>query len=136
MIFLLLDRVHIIKMLPYGIIYGLTYTIMTMAAFVRGGPTRTNNSSQAAENKGTVRSSPRVASKALDGVERAKIITEQVNREGVGSAERHPVPAGINFVCDVCQVVLNNVPVHDAHWVHACTGTLHVLSDVLTATPN
>lgn len=108
---------------------------MAMLSFVSGGAARTVPATQA-ENRGTLRSSPRVASVALDGVERAKIITEQVNREGVGSAERHPVPAGINVVCDVCQVVLDKLPTHHAHWHHVCVGTLHIVSGVLTASSN
>lgn len=109
--------------------------IMTLLAFASSGPASTAPLTQA-ENRSALRSSPRVASVTLDGVERAKIITEQVNREGVGSAERHPVPAGINVACDVCQVVLDKLPSHHAHWHHLCAGTLHIVSDVLTASPN
>jgi len=116
--------------------------IFIMSPFVRNLPVTTSPSSSSSSSssrkrrRSRARASPRASAAARNGVERAKIITEQFNRKSVGSASRHPVPAGINFVCDVCQVVLDKMPDNHAHWHHACTGALHVVSDVLTASSN
>ncbi len=76
-----------------------------------------------------------MATAAQNGMERARLIADSVSRESVGSAGTNPVSAAINLTCDVGEMILHGIPTH-AHWHHVCCGALHIVSDILTASPN
>ena len=103
-------------------------------AFVPSFPTQTCNA-YTTESSATPISAKRVVHVARNGLERAKLIAHSVSRESVGSAEKNPFSAGLNLTCDLGELVLHGIPTH-AHWHQVCASILHIVSDILTATPN
>lgn len=70
-------------------------------------------------------------------VAHARLLSDVASRETLGSAFNHPVPAGINCVCDVGQAVLKTIPQHDHEvWYALSIKSLHLISVVLTASPS
>ena len=103
------------------------------STFILSFPSRTWRTHDA-EASLTPLNARRVATIAQNGLERAKLIADSMSHI-VGSAENNPVSAAINLSCDLGELVLHGIPTH-AHWHLVCCNALHIVSDILTASPN
>ena len=103
------------------------------STFIPSFPTRTF-STHDAEASLTPLTARRVAIIAHNGLERARLIADSISHS-VGSAENNPVSAAINLSCGIGELVLHGTPTH-AHWQLVCCNALHIVSDILTASPN